>query len=433
MGTHASFYRPNIVVVVTDDHHHAAFGAAGNKEVRTPGMDRLAREGARLTECHVSSPVSTVSRASLLTGQYGFRNGCVTSGHLIGEAAPRLAELLSRYGYCTAHVGKWHNDQRPVHHGFDHMRHVFCGGMHDYSSIPVVQHAEDRPRELGGNPTEIFTEGALELLKGGLQEPYALFVCYTAPHDPRTPPPEYEALYPSASVSLPPNFMTEPAFDPGMLANRDETLLPRPLDPEAVRTEWARYYGLISHMDSQLARIVEYIENQGQLDRTTMVVTAGTGLCLGSHGLLGKQVMYGDAVKVPLVVRGPGIKPGLTSHALVHLMDLMPTLCDVAGVQIPTAVQGRTLTPILAGRRRTHRSAVFGYYRDLFRMARAGHHKLIHHLKTGRDELFDTEADPHEMNDLSESVTHASARTALRAELDRWRREMGDPSLAGKE
>ena len=187
MGTHASFYRPNMLVVLTDDHHHAAFGAAGNTEVRTPTMDRLAREGARLTGCHVSSPVSTVSRASLLTGQFGFRNGCATSGQSIAQDAPRLAELLSRYGYSTALVGKWHNDQRPVHHGFDYMRNVFCGGMHDYASIPVVQHAEDRPKELRGNPTEIFTDGALGLLQGGLQEPYALFVCYTAPHDPRTP------------------------------------------------------------------------------------------------------------------------------------------------------------------------------------------------------------------------------------------------------
>ena len=433
MGTHASFHRPNILVVLTDDHHHGAFGAAGNREVRTPAMDRLAREGARLTGCHVSSPVSTVSRAALLTGQFGFRNGCVTSGHPIAQNAPRVAELLSRYGYCTALVGKWHNDQRPVHHGFDHMRNVFCGGMHDYSSIPVVQHAEDRPRELRGNPTEIFTDGALGLLKGTLQEPYALFVCYTAPHDPRTPPPAYEAMFPPESVSLPPNFRAEPTFDPGILANRDETLLPRPLDPGAIKRECGRYYGLISHMDSQLALLVEHLEDQGQLDRTAVFVTAGTGLCLGAHGLLGKQVMYDDAVKVPLIVRGPGIRPGLTSHALVHLMDLMPTMCDVAGIQIPSSVQGRTLTPIMAGRRRAHRSAVFGYYRDLFRMVRTGHHKLIHHLKTGRHELFDLEADPHEMNDLSESGTHAPVLTALRAELDRWRREMKDPTLAAKQ
>lgn len=423
--------RSNILFFLTDDQHFRALGAAGNREIQTPNMDWIARGGVHFTHCHVSNPISTPSRACVLTGQYGFRNGVTFFKHPIRPDAPRLAHALSQRGYQTAFTGKWHNDGRPCEHGFYLMRNVFVGGMHNYESIPVVQGASDAPIEVRRHPSEVFTDGALQIIEDGCVEPFALFVWYTAPHDPRTPPEKCEALYPTERVSLPPNFMPAPPFDPGTLDVRDEKLLPRPLDPAAIRREIARYYGLITHVDNQIGRILHRLQEKGQLDNTVIILAGDNGLSLGAHGLLGKQNMYEEAVRVPLIIRGPGFQSGVKCTAQVDLMDLMPTMCDIAGAPIPESVQGRTLTPLLTGRRNRLRDSIFCHYADLFRMVRTPKHKLIRHLKTGREELFHTETDPYEQNDLIESAIYAPVLNDLRARLVHWRRTLGDPTLEG--
>jgi len=421
--------RPNILFLLTDDHNFRALGAAGNRELRTPNMDWIARGGVHFTHCHVSNPVSTPSRASLLTGQYGFRNGVTFFRQAIRPDAPRVARELLQRGYQTAFAGKWHNDGRPCDHGFYLMRNVFLGGMHNYESIPVVQGPNDAPAQVRRNPSEVFTDGALQLLDGGCDEPFALFVWYTAPHDPRTPPEKYEALYPPEHLSLPPNFMANPAFDPGTLTGRDEKLLPRPLEPAAVKRELGRYYGMITHVDNQIGRVLHRLQEKGQLDNTVIILASDKGLSLGAHGLLGKQNMYEESVRVPLIIRGPGFQSGVKCDALVDLMDLMPTLCDLAGAPIPDAVQGRTLTPLLTGRRNRLRDSIFCHYAHLFRMVRTPQHKLVRHLKTGREELFQTETDPYEQNDLIGSAVYAPVLNDLRLRLAHWRKTLNDPTL----
>lgn len=419
--------RPNVLFVLTDDQHFRALGAAGNPEIRTPNLDRLAAEGARFTHCYVSNPICTPSRACIQTGQYGFTNGVTFFGQPMRADAPRLATLMSDRGYQTCYVGKWHNEERPSSHGYAHMRHVFLGGMHDFSSIPVVQDTADPKAVIEGNPTDIFTDGALDLLARPVEEPFFLMLSYTAPHDPRTPPPAFEAMYPPDSVSLPRNFMPEPRFDPGTLDIRDEKLLPRPLDPDAVRTEIGRYYGMITHLDEQLGRVLAALDESGRLDNTVIIVAGDNGLALGAHGLLGKQTMYEEGVRVPLIARGPGVQRGAECRALVDLMDVMPTICDLGGVPIPEGVEARTLTPLLSGRRARHREAVFCHYHDMFRMVRTRDYKLIRHLKTGREEFYELRQDPYEMKDLAGSEAHRAALNAHRVLLARWRHSMNDP------
>jgi arylsulfatase A-like enzyme len=423
--------RSNILFLFTDDQHFRALGAAGNREVRTPNMDWIARGGVHFTHCHVSNPICTPSRASVQTGQYGFRNGVTFFNQAIRPEAPRLARILSSRGYQTAFSGKWHNDARPCDHGFYLMRNVFVGGMHNYESIPVVQSADDAPVETHRHPSEVFTDGALELLDNGCEEPFALFVWYTAPHDPRTPPEKYESLYPPERITAPPNFMPEPPFDPGTLDIRDEKLLARPLSLESVKREIGRYYGLITHVDNQIGRLLHHLQETRRLDNTVIFLAGDNGLSLGAHGLLGKQNMYEEAVRVPLIVRGPGFQSGVKCDALVDLMDIMPTMCDIAGALIPSGVQGRTLTPLLTGRRNKLRDSIFCHYDDLFRMVRTQQHKLVHHLKSGREEVFHTETDPYEQNNLIESAVHAPILNDLRGRLAQWRKAVNDPTLGG--
>lgn len=417
--------QPNLLFILSDDQYFRTLGAAGNSEIRTPMLDRLAAEGTRFSHCYVSNPICTPSRAAVQTGQYGFRNGVTFFGHLMNEDSPRIARLLSEAGYSTGYTGKWHNDLRPVHHGFQHMRNVFLGGMHTYDGIPVVQGADDEKVDVPRQPTELFTDAALELLDT-LPEPFCLFVCYTSPHDPRTPPPEYEALYPPDSVSLPPNFLPAPPFDTGTLDIRDEKLMPRPLDPHALKTEIGRYYGLITHMDDQIGRIVTKLEATGNWDSTLTIFGGDNGLTIGSHGLLGKQSLHEEGVRVPLIVRGPGVDAGQRCDALVDLMDVMPTLCDAAGVEIPDAVDGRSLLPYCQGKKTKSRDAIFCHYDDLFRMVRTRRFKLIDYIKIGREELFDLETDPFEVHNLVDSPHYQDTLSDLRAKLQTWRKEMRD-------
>ena len=223
--------------------------------------------------------------------------------------------------------------------------------------------------------------------------------------------------------------MPAPPFDPGTLDVRDEKLLPRPLDPAAIRREIARYYGLITHVDNQIGRVLHRLQEKGQLDNTVIILAGDNGLSLGAHGLLGKQNMYEEAVRVPLIIRGPGFQSGVKCTALVDLMEIMPTMCNIAGAPIPGSVQGRTLTPLLTRRRNRLRDSIFCHYADLFRMVRTPKHKLIRHLETVREELFHTETDPYEQNNLIESAIYAPILNDLRARLVHWRKILGDPTL----
>lgn len=421
--------RPNILVILSDDHQFRALGAAGNAEIRTPHLDRLANEGTRFTHCFVSNPICTPSRAAIQTGQYGFRNGVTFFGMPIRPESPRIAELLNERGYGTSYTGKWHNNGRPCDHGFQRMRNVFLGGMHNYESIPVVQGRDDPKVELKGNPTDRFTEGTMELLANAKQ-PFAHFLCFTAPHDPRKPPRAYERQYPSERISLPKNFMPEPPFDTGTLEIRDEKLLPRPLNAYVMREEIGRYYAMITHIDQRIGELMTFLKLRGQLENTVIIFAGDNGLTLGAHGLLGKQCLYEEGVRVPLILRGPGVKAGQVCDQLVDLMDIMPTMCEMAGAPIPKEVQGRSLMPWLQGGHHGGRKEIFCHYHDLFRMIRTREHKLITHLKTGREELFNMRADPYELNDLSHDPNARSVLELLQTRLKAWRTELGDTTAA---
>ncbi len=420
--------RPNVLLILSDDHQARALGAMGNNEIKTPNLDRLASEGTLFTHCFVSNPICTPSRAAILTGQYGFHNGVTFFGHTVQPDSPRWPSLLTDAGYVTAYTGKWHNDGRPSDHGYARMRHVFLGGMNNYDSIPVVQTASDDKQVVTGNPTEVFTDAALELLVGFDDRPWALTVAYTAPHDPRTPPADYEAMYRPDTLSLPKSFMPQPPFDTGTLEIRDELLLPRPLDPEAIQRETGRYYAMITHLDAQIGRILARLEETGQLDNTLIVFAGDNGLTLGAHGLLGKQTLYDEGVRVPMIVRGPGVQRGGKCGALVDLMDIMPTLCEVAGVE-PEDIDGRSMLKLARGEAVPRRDAVYLHYDDLFRAVRTEQFKFIAYLKTGREELFNLRDDPYELHDLSEDSAFDELKTELRGKLTAWRQAMGEEGV----
>jgi arylsulfatase A-like enzyme len=297
--------------------------------------------------------------------------------------------------------------------------------VHSYDSTGTFPKARQRVEKTFS--TELFADATVRFLDTKPGQPFSLYVAFTAPHDPRTPPASYARLYKPEKIPLPGSFLPQHPFDNGELKVRDEQLLPWPRTTEAVQREIASYYAMISHLDAQIGRILDSLRKH-DLDENTFVIFAGdNGLAVGRHGLLGKQNLYDHSVRVPLILCGPGIPRNKRSDALVYLFDLFPTICELAGVPLPATVEGKSLVGIMTGREPKVRDSVFGAYRQVQRMVRNDRWKLIQYPRLGREQLFDLKADPDELHDLARDAEQAPMVEKLRAELARWQKQTGDP------
>lgn len=444
--------RPNVLLIVTDDQRPDTIHALGNDLIQTPCLDKLVRRGVSFTRAIAPDPLCVPSRAEIMTGCREFSNG--VSSLRGGRMNPRLtlwAQTMRDAGYLSWYVGKWMNDGRPITRGYHETDGLFASGGMAYWRDMVDQHGrpvtgyrgwifqrDDGTRlpELGvGLTPDIsrhFADAAIRFLQRTADRPFFLHVNFTAPHDPLLAPPGYEDMYDPAAIPLPPNFQPRHPFDHGNLQGRDELLLPFPRTEKDVREDLAVYYAVISHMDRQIGRILNALRATGRADNTIVLFTSDHGLAMGSHGLRGKQNMYEHTVGVPLVIAGPGIPEGVRRDAQCYLRDLYPTVCELAGVEIPETVQGRSLAAVIDGRVESIYPCVFGNYRDVQRMIRTDKWKLIHYPKIGKVQLFDLENDRDELVNLAGRPRQAVVQADLRVRLDRWRREAGDPLLQGK-
>ncbi len=432
---------PNILFLLSDDQRFDTIRALGNREIETPNLDRLVHNGFSFTHAHImgamQGAVCVPSRAMILTGRTLFHATVFPGNNALPPAARLWPEVLRQAGYTSLGVGKWHNDQASFVRAFDGGGPVFFGGMADHRKIPVFDFdPEGRyPKSLQYTgavfDTELFADAACKLIREKRDQPFCLYVAFTSPHDPRTPPERFARMYPPENISLPRNFLPEHPFDNGDLRGRDERLLPWPRTLEAVRKEIALYYGMISHLDEQLGRILAALEETGQTRQTLVIFAGDNGLAVGQHGLLGKQNLYEHSVRVPLIFSGPGIPKGKRSDAPCYLLDVFPTICDLAGVAIPDTVEGKSLRPVIIGKEKKVRDVMFGAYRDLQRMACDNRWKLIYYPKANRTQLFDLEKDPDETSDLSADPKCADKLYELRAKLTALQQEVGDPLIRG--
>ncbi|MCA9063434.1 MAG: sulfatase-like hydrolase/transferase [Planctomycetaceae bacterium] len=434
--------RPNIVLLVADDQRPDTIAALGNPVIQTPSLDRLVQQGTVVKGATCANPICTPSRAEILTGCSGFRMGVLDFGGTIDRSVPSMARWLQTAGYSTWYVGKWHNSGRPTDHGYQASRGLFGSGGGKYA-IPQTDYAnrevtgyrgwifQDDERNLfpeqgvglTPNISSAFADAAISVIseQAGADRPFFLHVNFTAPHDPLMLPPGWEMTYTPEMVQLPPNFLPEHPFDHGNLKGRDELLFQWPRTHEETRRELAAYYAVISHLDQQIGRILDSLE-QTQSDQNTIVVfTSDHGLAIGSHGLRGKQNMYEHTIGVPLILRGPGIRPHLQLDADCYLRDLFPTLCELAGVTSPESqIDGRSLVPVLTGDAPRIHDFITGYFRDSQRMIRSDGWKYIRYPVAKREQLFNLQTDPYELSDLSSSADHASIRKRLSGRLDDW-------------
>lgn len=444
--------KPNVLFLLTDDQRPDTVRALGNPMIDTPNLDSLVRDGTAFTRAVAPNPICVPSRAEIMTGCDGFRNGVQGFG---GERMnPELvlwADCMRTAGYHSWYVGKWMNDGRPITRGYKESLGLFAGGgakwwvdQVDYHGRPVTGYRgwifqDDEGRKfpekgvgLTPNISKEFADAAIAFINRKPKKPFFLHVNFTAPHDPLLMPPGYEDKYDPAKMALPRNFLPEHPFDHGNSRGRDELLLPWPRTPEDVRRDLAVYYAVISHMDEQIGRILKTLEATDQVGETIVIFTSDQGLAMGSHGLRGKQNMYEHTVGTPLVFRGPGISGGKRSSAQCYLRDLYPTVCELAGIDIPKTVQGSSLVPVIRGNEESIYTHVFGHFRDAQRMIRTDRWKLIYYPKLGRYQLFDLAHDPCELKNLAEDARHADVLAELRGKLKAWQNEVGDPLAASR-
>jgi len=441
---------PNVLLIMSDDQRPDTIHALGNRQIETPHLDRLVREGCAFTRATCGNPICTPSRAEILTGSCSFRNGVTDFGRKIRPEAALMPRWFQAAGYRTFHVGKWHNDGVPIERGYDRTNGLYRGGggrwyrpQVDFAGREVTGYRgwifqNDRGEKfpdsgvgLTGNISAHFCNAAIELLARKSDRPFFLHVNFTAPHDPLMIPDGYENRYSPAAMDIPANFLPEHPFDHGNFNGRDEKLFNWPRTPAETRAEIAAYYAVISHMDAQIGRLLDTLQTSGQLENTIVVFGSDHGLGVGSHGLRGKQSMYEHTIGVPLLMRGPGIPRNQRRQAQCYLRDIFPTLCDLCDLDSPDNIDGRSLKPVITGDRAEIHPFIIGYFRNFQRMIRRGNWKYIEYPAIGKQQLFDLESDPHELKNLAGSQKHEDGRKALQKALHTWLADHNDPLATG--
>lgn len=421
--------RPNVLLLFADDQRSDTIAAWGNRHIQTPNLDRLVRRGFSFRNNYCfgsnSGAVCVPSRAMLLSGRTWFD----VKANLDG--APLLPELLRQAGYTTFATGKWHNGEPSLIRAFPDARSVFLGGMNDHTKVPLadVTAGKVHHRRIAEKfSSEQFADAAITFLRSQKGDrPFFCYVAFTAPHDPRNPPERYRQMYYKRRPPLPPNFRPLPAFDNGFTKNvRDENLAGYPRTKEDISDQLCEYYGLITHLDEQVGRILQTLEESGQAKNTLVIYTADHGLAMGSHGLLGKQSLYEHSMKCPLIVAGPDVPQGKSSEAFTYLFDLCPTLLDLVGAKRPAMLAGESLRPLWTGKKSQLRDSVFLPYSDLMRAIRDERWKLIVYPPINHRELFDLKADPAETSNLAEDPRHAPQITRLLSLMKAWQQKVGD-------
>ena len=285
--------------------------------------------------------------------------------------------------------------------------------------------------EGGTHWSEVVAEETMAFLDSAAtsEDPFFMYVAFNAPHDPRQSPREYVDMYPLENVAVPGNYLPEYPFKdrigcgPGL---RDERLAPFPRSEYAVKVHRQEYYAIISHMDTQIRRILNKLEETGKACNTYIFFSADHGLSAGHHGLMGKQNMYDHSLRPPLIIAGPDIPEGEKRDVEVYLQDIMPTVIEYAGGEVPRYVEFSSLKSLIEGTGDRSYPEVYGAYMDLQRMIRTGDYKLIVYPYANVLRLFDLATDPGEMNDLASDPGQQERIRTMFSKLIRLQAEMGD-------
>ncbi|MDT8390179.1 MAG: sulfatase-like hydrolase/transferase [Lentisphaeria bacterium] len=448
--------KPNIVFFFTDDQRFDTIQALGNTAIKTPNIDQLVARGTAFTHAHIpcgtSGAVCMPSRAMLHSGRGLFHLD--KEGQQIPEDHTTLGEALGANGYRTFGTGKWHNGKKAFNRSFSDGDEIMFGGMADHWNVPVyhydpsgnydtrlpvcrdpfggknVQYRAADHINSGVHSSEMVCNAGIEFIKRqDGNHPFFAYIAFLAPHDPRIMPDTFKNMYDPKKIELPPNFAGGHPFDNGGLHIRDEELAAFPRSPEETREHIADYYAMITHLDNELGRVIQTLEEKGILDETIIVFAGDNGLAVGRHGLFGKQNCYEHSVRVPLIFAGPGIPEGVRTDAYAYLFDIFPTLCSLTTTPVPQSVEGKDLSDCMKNSKAPLRESLYFAYTEHQRAVKNRQFKLIEYAVPDRDrqtQLFDLQNDPWELDNLAGKPEFSEKVEAMRGELFRLRDEWDD-------
>ena len=445
--------RPNIVFILVDDLRWDELSIAGHPFLKTPHIDRIGKEGARFRNAFMTTPLCSPSRAGFLTGQYAHTNG-ITDNVDRSALSHRLVtfpRLLHDAGYATAFIGKWHmgNDDTP-RPGFD--RWVSFKGQGTYLNPPINE--DGKSVQPTGYITDILSGYAVEYIRRRHDKPFLVYLAHKAIHPESAqandgsvnqansenfiPAERHQHLFADAKIPRRPNYKHPPTGKPAL--ERKIGNLP-PLGP-ATGTRDESILGrqrCLMAIEEGVGEILKALQETGQLDNTILVFTSDNGYFYGEHGLsVERRLAYEESIRMPLLVRYPKtIKAGTVRDEFVLNIDLAPTLLELAGVESPQTMQGRSLVPLLIGKRVAWRNSfLIEYYSDKvhpravqmgYKAARNQRWKYIHYLELdGMDELYDLKTDPYEMKNVIHQHGGAKPLAAMKLELARLLVETGN-------
>jgi arylsulfatase A-like enzyme len=474
--------RPNVVFIFADDHAYQAVGAYGSGLNETPNIDRLAKEGVRFNRCYVTNSICGPSRACILTGKYSHKNGFYANYSEFDGSQQTFPKLLQQAGYQTAIIGKWHLVSEPT--GFDHWE-ILPGQGRYYSprfltpAGPIVE---------PGYVTDVVTDKSLEWLreKRDPNRPFMLMVQHKAPHREWSPSPKHVGDLAGRKIPEPATLFDNYAnradaarmatmrmadlrleedlklYDPNsphtrqMLkvmdekeraaweaAYKEENEAFNKAPPEGedlIRWKYQRYIKdylrTVQSVDDNVGRVLAYLDEAGLADNTIVIYASDQGFYLGEHGWFDKRFMYEQSLRTPFIVRWPGVaKAGGVENRIVSNLDFAETFLELAGVEVPADMQGRSLVPLLKGAPPDDWRTSFYYHYYEGPPAEHtvaehygvtdGRYKLIHYYKLDQWELFDLVSDPNEMRSVYGQPDYAAPRQRLTDELARLRSELG--------
>jgi choline-sulfatase len=437
----------NVLVVMVDQLVPFLTSPYGDRVVRTPAMERLADEGVRFDAAYTPYPLCSPARASFMTGRYASDLGCFDNAAPLASDEPTIAHLLTLAGHESVLSGKMHFVGPDQLHGFTRRlttdvypasmdwvpsqdeEGIFVRGGHAAMYVPPNVGVATWTKFLSYDEETHFR--ALEYLRERarlqLEDPFFLVVSYHHPHDPFRVTQELWDLYENVDVPIPswPEDVESTYSALDRWANDAHGCADVDLDdPVALQALRRSYYGLVTYVDRKLGELLDVLDATRQADDTLVVFTSDHGDMLGERRMVQKRCFYEWSARIPLIVRRPGGPEGTSVADPVSLLDLLPTLCELVGAEVPVPVDGRSFVGLIDGAREPDRFVLSEYHVEKVRapcfMARRGNHKLV--LVHGHGEqLFDLASDPGEWRDLSGDPAVAGVQQELRALiLDRF-------------
>ena len=426
-------------------------GSYGHPMVQTPNLDRLANNGVRFDSAYTNCPICVPARASLATGQYVHQIRYWDNAFPYEGKIPGWGHRLIDEGHRVESIGKLHYraDEDADGFGKHHIPLNVVGGIGDpLGSIREnpVQRQGTREGVTGAGPGEStylqydrdIAEQSCQWLRDVAEspeeKPWVLFSSFVCPHPPFIAPQELYDLYPLDQIPLPvQNLPDEQPSHPALDALRHTMQYDGGFTEDQIRNVTAAYYGACTHLDQQIGRVLEVLEETGLAENTRIIYTSDHGESMGARGLWGKFTLYEESAAVPFIMSGPDVPKGEVSSDCISLVDCYQTILDCVGVE-PTEQEadlpGTSLWPIANGEAQ-NRPAFSEYHAvgspAAWYMLRDGKHKLVYYVDAP-NQLFDLDADPDEINNLIDDPAYADIASSLEARL----REIVDPEVADK-